>query len=1562
MQKIYLRALRALILAHHEAGAYGILLLGLPKVPVKGLLSDLGGADKVWASLVAAPSGDELEDWAHQEGWDETSFGADEDATHAVQVRNHDTQGAIRLVVAWRQEDRLHSLTKRGYRQLGPDEVIGHVALLGESEAPNKPQENLWKALTSEEVSSLLSLEGILAYYDDVFDDTDDDSLDRPRRKLPHLGLLQDSKLLTQHYASKRKIEKRLTSNFELIERIREARPEDRDKAHRNLQADSSLQDAYNALTRLRRGDDNAIADITYEEAERLIIFNPGSSPGNSEEETDPDIEDEESEDEGPRQYDNPAEAGLDLAAEGDHTRASKLGDLIVEHLGKDQGPGRETLNLPGSEIVFDPDARALALSRKLVGKNVFGGTLETEAPIEAVLSETGPYIEQFKSFDDVRIEKLKLYLTRAQDQMPEFEGLRLLEEYLQKRAVLAEPTNLRPGITHADVLASTTAAFVYLIAKPEIREAAREAVDAYVRLLSHMDARFQELSRHEYATAEGARVIYNEVLLLDLICMFGADESIVLLSPLNPLLLWKYLEVAELALQRGSHLDASDLKILRDEVKQMPEPLLALYVPQGPTGEPLDLVYAGRIGELSLYKPSTAEAVDASSEGIERASMKLATLYPPARKNLRVLLVGNHSLKPAARAAKSLVEKKGFEHVTLLMNTPLNSTAGGVHPPAQLDELHREGRVSIRALSPMGVKEMEQHFARQPVHVMVVARKRRRHGGMISKESTRLHPLSIPCRLETNPITNKISLQPRSNRAPEEQHQHPYGLYNDVVSVLSGKPHRDRTMREDQEESLSVFSPLLEYCQFCVTSGVPQVGNNDEVLRLTQGSGPLGDTVVTKHPARILSGVSSLIKEGNYVPSDDDVLRLLRRIEDVGGEGIFSTVSEKGVKGFSRSALQGQIGLAIALSWYQDNADGDKHLVLSLDGYLARQWLGTRQDGQRTDLLGFKETEEGDLQVDIIEVKSYASTSEGSIENSKPAAQLRSVAKVLFPMLRKEGQGDLLLDRRRELLRRQVFQEGLLPSRNGISSKWVETLNALLDGEREAKLSLTLIEVVMGENQAPRERVSIPESKGGDEIDQLPLRWVRLSEPSAREYLGGVLPPTKTISEDAQVTTSSKNDVAQNLEVETEGESDDVTDMEESHDTASDSFGSETSPDPTLQRSPPSVDDDVTETQTPIDPHEKTHSLGFEPEGDELEYVKRKAGDIYRALEDIGVSLAEAVDPELADSGPSIIRYKVRLRPGERVSSIQGRTRDLMRELAIEKEPMVDNLAGTNYVYIDLPRQNRRKAHLRPVIEKTSGTDRERYAVPVGAAPDGQVLWLPLTELPHMLVAGSTGSGKSMFLYTIITSLSYLHPPEDLQLVLVDPKRTDFTLFGRLPHLRGGGIITDAEKAVDVLSHLISNVMEKRTQVLEDALYHDIHSYNKDHPDNTIPPIFVVIDEFADLSDVIQTGTKEENFAVALKRLAQRARSVGIHLIVATQRPTTDVVDGTIKANLPCRVSFRLGSNVDSRTILDQGGAEHLLGKGDMLLRREGKTNRLQGFFLSDEDLRSVIKEIMAR
>lgn len=506
-----------------------------------------------------------------------------------------------------------------------------------------------------------------------------------------------------------------------------------------------------------------------------------------------------------------------------------------------------------------------------------------------------------------------------------------------------------------------------------------------------------------------------------------------------------------------------------------------------------------------------------------------------------------------------------------------------------------------------------------------------------------------------------------------------------------------------------------------------------------------------------------------------------------------------------------------------------------------------------------------------MIEVKSYQATGKRAAEDA-PADQLRAVAHVLQGIL--AGSGDLLLDRRRELLRRQVYTDGLLAKAEP-APDWVSLLNQVLDGNADAEVNLLLIELALEEPGGATERLFDPPGKtDGEGVAHLPLRRVRLGEQAIQPFLDGLLrrPPQAgepaTSSDEAPAEPAADTSTVQTAPPSRPQQNQDDEGGQPEATTPPDA------PPPSAPAGP----------GTPVVTSDD-RDRGFEPNAEERETIRRKAGELYRALQDYGVR-TEPVDADLADVGPSIVRYKIRLRPGEQVGKIRRIAEELMRELALEKEPIVGNLPGTTYVHVDLPRPERYLAPLLPILEGVAPEDVSPCTIPSGITPDGHIEWLDITTLPHILVAGATQAGKSMFLYTLIGSLARLNPPDRLHLVLVDPKRTDFGFFRRLPHLHGRSVITDPAEAVAELTRLIDEEMEQRTDRLEEAMYLNIHSYNDDHPDAPTPLIVVVIDEFADLADVMDTREQRETFRPSAFRVSSSTRATyavwfGISLVM---------------------------------------------------------------------------------
>lgn len=360
--------------------------------------------------------------------------------------------------------------------------------------------------------------------------------------------------------------------------------------------------------------------------------------------------------------------------------------------------------------------------------------------------------------------------------------------------------------------------------------------------------------------------------------------------------------------------------------------------------------------------------------------------------------------------------------------------------------------------------------------------------------------------------------------------------------------------------------------------------------------------------------------------------------------------------------------------------------------------------------------------------------------------------------------------------------------------------------------------------------------------------------------------------------------------------------------------------------------------------------------------FVRDQAQQLETALHTYGID-GEVVGIE---SGPVVTLYSVQLAPGTKVAKVSAISSDIARTLGAQNIRIVANMAGKTTVGIEVPNLQKEKVRLKELM---SGGHAEGMMLPMflGKDASGEPLVADLTRMPHMLIAGTTGSGKSVCMNTIIMSWLYTKRPDELKLVLVDPKMVEMSQFADIPHLMCP-VVTESAKAAAILEWAV-NKMEERYELLREARVRDIASYNSlteeelyelFEPANDLerakipkklPYMVFIIDELADL---MMTNREAEHSIV---RIAQKARAVGIHLILATQRPQANVVTGLIKSNMPCRASFKVASGMDSRIVLDQKGAELLLGQGDMLFLTPHRTElvRAQGTLVTDTETRKV-------
>ncbi len=359
---------------------------------------------------------------------------------------------------------------------------------------------------------------------------------------------------------------------------------------------------------------------------------------------------------------------------------------------------------------------------------------------------------------------------------------------------------------------------------------------------------------------------------------------------------------------------------------------------------------------------------------------------------------------------------------------------------------------------------------------------------------------------------------------------------------------------------------------------------------------------------------------------------------------------------------------------------------------------------------------------------------------------------------------------------------------------------------------------------------------------------------------------------------------------------------------------------------------------------------------------IKNNIPVLIQVLMDFGIE-AKVVDTHV---GPAVTQYELEIKAGTKVSKILSLNREIALALAAKDVRIQAPIPGKSTIGIELPNKKISMVSVREVLTSLPASKvNSKLLTVLGRDIMGNPQWMEINKTPHLLVAGATGSGKSVCINSILASILMRTKPDEVKLVLVDPKKVELSIYNGVPHLMAP-VVTDPKRANVALKRIVAE-MERRYEVFEESKTKNIESYNayidkkneglpEEEQTKRMPFIVVVIDELADLMLVAAKEVED-----SIMRITQMARAAGIHLIVATQRPSTDVITGIVKANIPSRISFAVSSGIDSRTILDMVGAEKLLGKGDMLFLPQG-TNapiRIQGTFISEEETKAIVEYV---
>lgn len=435
--------------------------------------------------------------------------------------------------------------------------------------------------------------------------------------------------------------------------------------------------------------------------------------------------------------------------------------------------------------------------------------------------------------------------------------------------------------------------------------------------------------------------------------------------------------------------------------------------------------------------------------------------------------------------------------------------------------------------------------------------------------------------------------------------------------------------------------------------------------------------------------------------------------------------------------------------------------------------------------------------------------------------------------------------------------------------------------------------------------------------------------------------------------TTRFKNIFAKKQNSSEDINSDDVTKLSKKIDSLK-VYSSDTQDEETLR---PGIKNEVVLT------YNKGDDTWINPEPALLDnkQFKPDAGDIKKNAQIIKETLADFkvdVEMEEANIGPRVTQFTLKPPSGVRLQKITALDTNLALNLAAESIRIEAPIPGKKAVGIEVPNKKSAIVTLRGIIESSQWKhNNSKLSFAIGKDISGKSIIGELDAMPHLLIAGQTGSGKSIMINTFLLSLLYKNSPSDLKLVLVDPKRVELSPYNHIPHLLTQ-VITDPDKCLSALKWAVDE-MERRYELLAEKGKREIKSFNESNSEEKLPYIVIVIDELADLMMVAARDVES-----LIVRIAQKARAVGIHLVLATQRPSVDVITGLIKANIPARIAFTVASQIDSRTIIDQTGAEKLLGKGDLLFTTPQivKPQRIQGAFVSEQEVNAVVNFVKSQ
>lgn len=1133
--------------------------------------------------------------------------------------------------------------------------------------------------------------------------------------------------------------------------------------------------------------------------------------------------------------------------------------------------------------------------------------------------------------FDSSYVDEIREYLLRAaefEEAKSAAEGIRIaLEKFLElRKKVLPYSTRLQ-DMPMLQVLRERKLFVDYL--------------ESYERLIFAIKDGYTSLSELD---SIGAKEVISEIVSLDFVYIIGRENSHAMPTPLNPLYLWKYIMLAqELVESRGisegneGFISEEDQLFILRKAEEIPDPLALVMLPKNSETSIECLPYAGKIGNIPIY--SSMPQISNNKSGMDAVCQNIVRymcLYPHSCMMLHVSFINPPSVESVVLMLKNLDKNKDFISfgqvgIDLTIYRTKETSADWVEIQDKTLSEGMLGKVKGKSSDRfyLSVKNKCMSYAEiiddisKEQHIVVIFDPNERNIETAkNNRNIHLHPLCVPKVYEYNKMRGEVKVRPAneggifSNYAAiiEKLYDQPstFGHRNVFVNTPLRRETYIRLL--DKSDWLIILDQNLKSWDISLQSASERLYFKNDDYRA------IG--VYSKNSSKFSMGYYEIAQaQGNFSPNDSGIDRIVSETRTINDDGLLSIISHNTNRIFEQNHGKGSLGLALAALKYKRKLP--YAVLVGLDTQLAQQWLSERDDGRLPDLIGisFDEQDDSLAKVDLIEVKTYDDyliDKKGVISGHavEQASILESLMEEIFGSSEK-----ITTVSRREILREQVFEYVFASNYSNTvdKQKMCEMLNKLFAGECQIDISKNIYRVNF--DCIDSSEVSYSDENGTN---------YRLTVIGANE-IQSILTDTDFENDNSDTIELGNNSI--------EGKNDSVAIP-----------ASEADSEVFVQKN----------NEECAREKERMEKLAGDVLGEEDVNEKQRDNDLHEKCVRLNVVLksygikAKPVNEDLVQTTNRFTRFILELKSGEIEANLTKRKDDIARELEAAGEIFITRVNGTHYIAIDVPFAGKRAplkiSDYMYLLENTKGA----LNFIAGQEPDGNFRIVDLEEAPHMLVAGTTGSGKSVFLNSVIVSLAETHTADELEMILVDPKQMEFYFYEGLPHLRNNKILTDPVEAIEMLEKVRTIDVPERIAKIQSSRSKNILQHNERCPDDKLKHLVIVIDEYSALVNAASLQGKKvrDEFEKNLCTLVFMARAYGIHLIVATQYPTATYVTPALKSNLPFRVAFRLPSYKDSMTILDRTGAEDLLGNGDMLLLSDDGLTRLQGCYISENEL----------